>query len=507
MIKFSIRINLAFLNTFLCLLFFYSSLISQSFIRVNNTDLYSGNNKFYFIGGNAYYCASKAALGDTNSILEIFSEMKMNNMNVLRILGFYDSDDSTNPAVIQYKPGVYNEKALQAMDHVIWKAAEYNLKVIISLVNNWEDYGGMNQYVKWYSKFLGMKDLTSNKRILIRKSGNSDKFYNYFITDNLTHDDFYTNTKIKEWYKHYTEMIINRVNTRTLISYKNDPAIFSWELANEPESSDRSGKITHDWIKEMSAFIKSIDSNHMVGTGEEGFDVDRKNYSAVYLNYNSQEWIFNGIKGIGFYENTGLKNIDYGCAHLYNEGWNFNDISGNVWIQDHKNICNLFNKPFILGEFGTRNDKPATYKKWLNTVLLSSTNGALVWSLGYDSMPDYDGYTVYYPLDQSLFQMFSFYSLRMNSLDQINSSREITLPFPNPCNEQVNFIISLDKTTVISISIYNILGEEVTSSVEYGYPNGISYKSINTKSLSNGIYIVKFRYDGKSCWRKFCVVK
>jgi mannan endo-1,4-beta-mannosidase len=508
MINYYERITLSFLRIFFFQLIMCAALFSQSFIRVNNTDFYLDGKKYFFNGANAYYCLSRVAVGDTNSIREIFSEMRQNNMNVIRIMGFYDSDDSTNPAVIQYKPGIYNETALKALDYVIYKANEYNVKIIISLVNNWEDFGGMNQYVKWYSSFSGLKTEKPDKDMVIRKFGNPDKHYNYFVAGNLTHDDFYSNGKIKEWYKQYISMILNRKNTYTLLYYKNDPAIFSWELANEPESSDKTGKIIYSWIKEMSAYIKSIDNNHLVATGEEGYDIDISSYSGVNINYNGQAWIFNGLKGISFKSNTEIKDIDYGSAHLYNETWNLNDISGNIWIQDHKRICNFINKPFLLGEYGSRKDKLQTYKKWINSILFSKTNGALVWLIGYDSMPDYDGYTIYYPLDQSIFQVFNEYSLKMNmDITFTANNTEVSLPFPNPCNDQINFLISLNKNESITISVYNIPGEEVTAKEECEYPAGVTYKSINTKSLSNGIYFVQFSFEGKSSYRKFYVVK
>ena len=54
--------------------------------------------------------------------------------------------------------------------------------------------------------------------------------------------------------------------------YKDDPTIFAWELANEPRAEgDQSGNILNEWITEMSAYIKSIDDNHLVTTGVIGF--------------------------------------------------------------------------------------------------------------------------------------------------------------------------------------------------------------------------------------------
>jgi mannan endo-1,4-beta-mannosidase len=54
-------------------------------------------------------------------------------------------------------------------------------------------------------------------------------------------------------------------------TYKEDPVIFGWELMNEPRNyDDSSGDTLQAWINEMSAFVKSVDSQHMLAVGSEG---------------------------------------------------------------------------------------------------------------------------------------------------------------------------------------------------------------------------------------------
>lgn len=43
---------------------------------------------------------------------------------------------------------------------------------------------------------------------------------------NQQHDEFYTNDTIIELFKNYTTNVVSR--------YVNSPAIFGWELANDP---------------------------------------------------------------------------------------------------------------------------------------------------------------------------------------------------------------------------------------------------------------------------------
>ena len=73
-------------------------------------------------------------------------------------------------------------------------------------------------------------------------------------------------------YKSYVKMIVTRTNTKTNIKYSEDPTIFALELANEPHTTDNyeikrgiaPGTIIKAWIKDMVAFIRTLDTSHMV---------------------------------------------------------------------------------------------------------------------------------------------------------------------------------------------------------------------------------------------------
>ena len=50
---------------------------------------------------------------------------------------------------------------------------------------------------------------------------------------NPYHDDFYTRPQLRQWYKDWITSLAARVNTITGVAYRNEPAIFAWELSNE----------------------------------------------------------------------------------------------------------------------------------------------------------------------------------------------------------------------------------------------------------------------------------
>ena len=74
--------------------------------------------------------------------------------------------------------------------------------------------------------------------------------------------------------------------------------------------------------------------------------------------------------------------------------------------------------------------------------------------------------------------------------------------YPNPVSDNLNISMSFTKAAPVIINIMNITGQviytEKTSSE--GRQNVIS---INTSSLSSGLYFVQINYDGQNISRKF----
>jgi mannan endo-1,4-beta-mannosidase len=61
---------------------------------------------------------------------------------------------------------------------------------------------------------------------------------------------------------------VQRVNPLTGLAYRDDPTIMAWELMNEGNASPEALRLA--WTAEMSAYVKSIDRNHLVGSGYGG---------------------------------------------------------------------------------------------------------------------------------------------------------------------------------------------------------------------------------------------
>ena len=51
--------------------------------------------------------------------------------------------------------------------------------------------------------------------------------------------------------------MLNRINTRTGVRYKDDKAVLGWELGNELLAPK-------EWVREMAPYVKQLDPNHLV---------------------------------------------------------------------------------------------------------------------------------------------------------------------------------------------------------------------------------------------------
>ena len=225
--------------------------------------------------------------------------------------------------------------------------------------------------------------------------------------ENVTgHDDFYTNETIKGWYKNYVKTLLNHENVYTGVKYKDDPTVFSWELANEPRCESDAGcekNVVVNWAKEMSEYVKSIDSNHMLAVGDEGF----YNYGYNDFPEGDHKYVYHGSSGMDFLQLTALPDIDFGTLHVYCDQWGLTKEQGEFWFKKHGEDTAAMNKPLIAEEFGWKDqsERADVYKDWFDIfegktyegVEFAGTNYWMLASMDGDSLyQDYDGYTVYY---------------------------------------------------------------------------------------------------------------
>ena len=109
------------------------------------------------------------------------------------------------------QPGNFNETMFKALDWVIYEASKRDIRVMLVLVNNWNDYGGMRWYVH--------HSPTTNKEFENVTDSDNDDYWKF-------HDQFYNDTWVIRYFQNFTNHTLHRNNTYSGIEYKEDPAIF-----------------------------------------------------------------------------------------------------------------------------------------------------------------------------------------------------------------------------------------------------------------------------------------
>ena len=195
---------------------------ANGFVQRHGSELRLDGKEFRFAGSSNYYLMYKSRL----MVDDVLQDADDAGFRVLRIWGSLDIGDPAVPSTsirgpsdgvyFQYwdpaaQAPAYNDgpDGLQRLDYVIAKAGRLGLKLVIPFVNNWNDFGGMDQYVRW-------RDLSTPD------------------TQTWFHDSFYTDPVIKQWYRNWIAHVLNRTNTITGVKYKDDPTVMTWELGNEP---------------------------------------------------------------------------------------------------------------------------------------------------------------------------------------------------------------------------------------------------------------------------------
>ncbi|KAI4253655.1 MAG: hypothetical protein L6R42_007498 [Xanthoria sp. 1 TBL-2021] len=268
---------------------------------------------------------------------------------VVRVWGFGTTNDASTSIDVHYQvlnsSGQYfnynPSNGIARLDYAVAAAQKKGMQLILPLLNNFDALGGINTYTNVYGG---------------------------------DHNSFYTNTRAQAAYKNYIKFIVNR--------YKSSPAIFSWELCNEPRCSGCSSSIITKWASDTSAYIKSLDPNHMVSLGDEGWLTSS---SATTVPNYEQSYAYTGYEGVDFEKNLAIPTLDYGTFHMYFDQWGYNYTWGSKWIEQHNAIGKALNKPVLLEEYAVPEgmDRIATAGPWQDTVLRkTSVAGDMMWQFG-----------------------------------------------------------------------------------------------------------------------------
>lgn len=319
---------------------FYSCKTSHDFVKVKGTNFVIKQKPYYYVGTNFWYGAylgADADYGNRSRLIQELDQLKKLGVKNLRVAAASEESNFAYPLSppFQYKDGSYNEKLLQGLDFLLSEMAKRNMRAVLFLNNYWEWTGGMGEYVSWATG-ENVPDPTKDKKYTW------DDFINFAAR-------FYKIEEAQNRYHKYIDMLVKRVNIYRKKTYKKDPAIMAWELANEPRPAKESNAEENmqafgKWVDGTASFIHSIDPNHLVTTGSEGEKGTLNNWDYARQAHES-------------------KHVDYVTMHLWpkNWGWYKADNPGSMeatkqktteYIASGIKIARQLYKPIVLEEFG-----------------------------------------------------------------------------------------------------------------------------------------------------------
>jgi mannan endo-1,4-beta-mannosidase len=258
-------------------------------------------------------------------------------------------------------PDEWNEEAFVHLDRVLAEAARNHLRVQLTLSNWWRDTGGVTQYLRW----AGVRDAADDNAPYGVNAERAMEFYSNDVTRRL--------------YREHVEKIVMRRNTVTGVLYRDDPTIFSYELMNEAQAPTGRWAERRAWVAEMSAYLKSLDPDHMVESGSWSYRTA----------FERRAWL----------EEQKIQTLDYCDVHNYPrddlDTFVKSPQSLSEFIENRAAAAFSLNKPLVVGEFGmgTEGYEGTTQLDWFRAFFDAAQRagiaGATFWILTPDPQRGY----------------------------------------------------------------------------------------------------------------------
>lgn len=304
----------------------------NTWVRVTRSGFVKDGKPFKFIGATA---VNTVFYDDWDLDIEkAVRSAKENNISVLRLyidLGWGKDDD---------------------FDRIFDIASKYGIYVILVFTDCCcsTDYPTLNKYFEVHAPFCNTTNIYSVKA-----------------------------------FKKLIKQIIERKNSINGKIYREDPTIMAWEIANELEYWHFAKSDVHKWIKDIAAYIKSLDKNHLVTIGISTDDPEFGKNSSIYQLFDVPALDFFSFH---LYPSYGV--VDSSESMISN-----NDVQKIEFIT--KNFLSL-GKPVIMEEFGfsnsvafnlkVRSDKDtaglynSAFKAYMDAAFLAGCSGAMFWGWG-----------------------------------------------------------------------------------------------------------------------------
>jgi mannan endo-1,4-beta-mannosidase len=316
-------------------------------------------------GVNSYPLLQHVGNNRLDAVRDIFDQANDLGRPLVRTNAFIDGGD--NPARVREDDGTIREQGLVALDKLVAEAGDNGVKLLLTLTNNWPDYGGAKAVVDMVAPDEG-----------------------------LPKDAFWSEPRALESQRVYIRTILGRANTITGRIYSKDPTIFGWELANEARCTEPAwcdeGTLV-EWARDMAETLKQAGALQPIVWGGSG-------YVGKY-GENLESIAEDGA-------------VDILTLHLYPHETHpdLHNLPtperiqtaievGAETIRDRVDIAISYSMPLLLEEFGwlppEAGDKDAergtVERGWL-AVAHDEGIASLPWMIGEQGRTDYDGFLI-----------------------------------------------------------------------------------------------------------------
>ena len=326
-----------------------------NFIKAQGTIFRDGPSQYIVTGVNIYNLI-ELYMKDQDLVEQRLRDISSDGINVIRV--FAHSTHSEYRMQIRSKQ--YSTQSLQALDAILDTCAKVNIRLLLSFADTWMYHGGVQEYLD-FSETLP-DEFHMDQRI---KTGldTQEGDFDFSTMDQNTTDWlklrqtlFFSDSGARELYKYHMATLLNRKNEKNGIMYKDDPSIFGFGLLNELRCEVAYDKhcpdMVHDFLEDVVSYFRSIDTNHLLTVGEEGF------YYASGSEAFNPPGGWAEKQGQDFTTDHDIEGISFRSFHAWSKNWNeklnVRDevVFLNSWIESHMNASSKREMPLLLEEVG-----------------------------------------------------------------------------------------------------------------------------------------------------------
>lgn len=310
-------------------------------------------------GVNAYSLLLLAGQNRMDDVRQVFEQAHALRRPLIRTNAFFDG--GTNVARMRNDDATLHEPGLVGLDRLLAAAAAANVRLVLTLTNNWHDFGGAHAVLRAVAP-----------------------------TEHLPKDAFWTDPRAIHAQRMYIDALVQRINTVNGRAYRKDPTIFAWELANEARCESGPTSILTNWARTMSVQLRVSGAEQLVSWGGMGY---RNSYGE-----NAELLMQDGAIDVFTLHLYPLHRFRTQSERAHRSRAQLAALLGAARIREAARIARKHRSALLIEEFGwaPRTSDPDTERATVYTHWLRAADdekiGTLPWMIGESARMDNDGF-------------------------------------------------------------------------------------------------------------------